>query len=108
MKQRFSVNTACMGQRMTVRQTAAECGVAVSTAFRWRHRFLRAIVAQQPTAVEGLLEADETYFLLSMKGQRGLPRPARSRGGKAKRGLRRSKFPCLSRLRGAKVIQRTE
>lgn len=96
MKQRFSVNTACMGQRMTVRQTAAECGVAVSTAFRWRHRFLTAIVAQQPTAVEGLLEADETYFLLSMKGQRGLPRPARSRGGKAKkRGLSKEQVPVL-------------
>lgn len=92
MKERFSVNTTRTGNRMTVRQTAAECGVAVSTAFRWRYHLLKAIVAQQPTAVEGLLEADETGFLLS----RGLPRPARSRGGKAKkRGLSKEQVPVL-------------
>jgi transposase-like protein len=27
---------------LSVRKTAARCGVSVPTAFRWRHRFLRA------------------------------------------------------------------
>ncbi len=30
------------------------------------------------------MEVDETFFLESFKGQRGLPRPARHRGGKGR------------------------
>ena len=96
MKERFAKNAECMSKRMTVRETAAECDVSVSTAFRWRHRFLNAVVPQQPTGVEGLLEVDETYFLHSLKGQRKLPRAARSRGGKAKRrGISREQVPVV-------------
>ena len=84
------------------RDTAADTGVAVSTAFRWRHRFLTAVVPQQPKALEGLLEVDETYFLHSRKGERNLPREARKRGGKAsKRGLSKEQVPVLiARARG--------
>lgn len=43
-----------------------------------------------------LVEADETYFLESFKGQRPLPRPARHRGGTAaKRGLSAEQIPVL-------------
>ncbi len=78
----------------TVVASAGRCGVAVSTAFRWRHRFLTAREAT-PT-LTGIVEADETFLLLSYKGSRaweraekGLPgadlpdREARKRGGKA-------------------------
>lgn len=96
MKERFAKNAECMSKRLTVRETAAECDVSVSTAFRWRHRFLKAVVPQQPVGVEGLLEVDETYFLYSLKGQRKLPRDARSRGGKAKkRGISKEQVPVL-------------
>ena len=96
MKERFAKNAECMSQRLTVREVAAECGVSVSTAFRWRHRFLKAVVPQQPLGVEGLLEVDETYFLHSRKGQRKLLRPARTRGGKAKkRGLSKEQVPVV-------------
>ena len=43
-----------------------------------------------------LVEADETYFLASFKGQRHLSRPARHRGGHAqKRGLSDEQIPVL-------------
>jgi transposase-like protein len=82
-KERFFQQGACLAEGLTVREAAAELGVATSTAFRLRHRFLTAVVPHQPTNVSGLLEADETYFRESQKGVRGLRRKARARGGKA-------------------------
>ena len=69
--------------------------MAVSTAFRWRHRFLAA--ARGGSGVlKGIVEADETYMLESRKGTRKLGRKARRRGGKAKkRGLSREQVPVL-------------
>jgi len=58
-------------------------GVAQSTAFRWRHRFLgcpKNLLARQ---LLGIAEADESYFLVSCKGHRGLLRRPRRRGGRA-------------------------
>lgn len=76
---------------------AKRCRVAVTTAFRWRHRFLSAAVCDKPGQLEGIVEADETFILESFKGRRGtLPRPARKRGGKArKRGLSAEQIPVL-------------
>ena len=72
-----------------LRKVARNLNIHLSTAHRWRHRFLAAPQAIQPQALTGIAEADETFFLLSFKGQRsGLARPARKRGGKAAaRGL---------------------
>ncbi len=43
----------------------------------WRHRFLKAMASHQAVREEGIVEVDETFFLASFKGQRGLPaRPA--------------------------------
>ena len=91
-----------------VRKSAARCEVAVSTAFRWRHRFLKAIKTAS-SRLGGIVEADETYVLESRKGSRawkraenGLPgavapdRKPRKRGGKAtKRGLSSEQVPIL-------------
>ena len=112
MKDRFAKNAECMSQRLTVREVAAECGVSVSTAFRWRHRFLKAVVPQQPLGVEGLLEVDETYFLHSRKGQRKLLRPARTRGGTAAPGhgdgnTRPAPAAPSGRRNGAGQVRRT-
>ena len=79
----------------TVKASAARCDVAVSTAFRWRHRFLAA-ARSDSEVLKGIVEADETYVLESRKGARGLGRKARRRGGKAKkRGLSREQVPVL-------------
>jgi len=49
-------------------RSAATCGVARSTAFRWRHRFLAA--ARPEATLSGIVEADETFFRRSYKGAR--------------------------------------
>ncbi len=69
---------ACMRTRMTLHQSAAACGISYRTAFLWRHRFLAN--ARTPTALEGIVEMDETYVLESCKGSRSL-RQRRKRGG---------------------------
>ena len=78
-----------------MKASAARCDVAVSTAFRWRHRFLAA-ARSDSEVLKGIVEADETYVLESRKVARGLGRKARRRGGKAKkRGLSREQVPVL-------------
>lgn len=81
---------------LTVRKAAAFCGVHKNTAFRWRHRFLRLIAEHRAQHESGIVEADETFFLESFKGQRHLPRLARKRGGTAKRkGFTAEQIPVL-------------
>ncbi len=105
-KERFFQQGDCLAKGLTVREAAAELGVATSTAFRLRHRFLRAVVAHQPTHVSGLLEADETYFRESQKGVRGLRRKARARGGKAEATKsKKDLVPVLvGQVRGSHVV----
>lgn len=80
----------------TVRAAARRCGVHKNTAFRWRHRFLALPAKVKPSHLHGIVEADETYFLESHKGERHLPRPPRQRGGvAAKRGLSAEQIPVL-------------
>ena len=94
-KERWLSFGASLAQGETVKASAERCDVAVSTAFRWRHRFLAA--ARGGSGVlKGIVEADETYMLESRKGTRKLGRKARRRGGKAKkRGLSREQVPVL-------------
>jgi transposase-like protein len=81
---------------IALRKVASRLGVHLETAFNWRHRFLKAPKASKPKELEGTVEADETYFLHSKKGSRKLERPARKRGGKAKkRGLSAEQVPVL-------------
>lgn len=80
----------------SVREAARRCAVHKNTAFRWRHRFLVFPANAQPTVLQGIVEADETYFLESRKGTRHLSRPPRRRGGVAgKRGLSAEQIPVL-------------
>jgi transposase-like protein len=72
--------------RVSLRKAAARCGVDLTTAFRWRHRFLEASREAKPAKVEGIVEADETFFLRSAKGSKKLfGRAPRKRGTKAKK-----------------------
>jgi transposase-like protein len=80
----------------TVRSAAVICGIDKTTSFRWRHRLLEAPCVAKPKALRDIVEADETFFLESFKGAPELPRPARKRGGKAKkRGLSAEQIPIL-------------
>ena len=82
---------------LTLHQVADALCIHVSTAHRWRHRFLAQPKTVQPRALTGIAEADETMFLLSFKGKRsGLGRSARKRVGRAaKRGLSHEQVPVL-------------
>ncbi len=81
---------------ISLRKVAGRLDIHVETAFRWRHRFLAEPKDVKAKALQGTVEADETYFLHSRKGQRKLDRPARKRGGKAKkRGLSAEQVPVL-------------
>ncbi|MDP3709450.1 MAG: IS1595 family transposase [Polaromonas sp.] len=81
---------------LTLRQAAQHCGVNKNTAFLWRHRFLLAVAGHRDTRESGIVEADETFFLESFKGQRRLPRPARKRGGVgATRGTGKDQIPVM-------------
>src|SRR5579875_1357036 len=72
----------------SVRRAASQLGIAGSTSFRWRHRFLGLTKDDRPARLGGITEADEMYVLESHKGARRLDRPPRKRGGKAtKRGI---------------------
>ncbi len=81
----------------SVRKAAERCGVHRNTTFRWRHRFLSLVEKNKPKRLTGIVEADETFFRESFKGQKkGMPRPARKRGTKAKkRGTSREYKPVL-------------
>ena len=81
---------------VTVRQAADNCGVSKNTAFSWRHRFLHAMAEHRALHENGIVEADETFFLESFKGQRKLPRPARKRAGVGRtRGTGRDQVPVM-------------
>ncbi len=74
----------CLVDRVSLRKAAELSGVCLQTSFRWRHRFLRASKGKRPTAVSGIVEADETFILKSQKGSRHVRgRKSRRRGGKA-------------------------
>ncbi len=72
--------------------------ISLPTAFAWRHKVPTAMSRMPGPRLSGVVEADETYFRLSFKGQRGdLPRPARRRGRKSKkRGISKEKVRLLT------------
>ena len=81
---------------LTVRDAAVRCGVAKTTSFRWRHRFLTDVAELKVTRLTGIVEADETYFPLSFKGSRQLPRPPHRRGHAIhQRGTGNEQVPVL-------------
>jgi transposase-like protein len=78
----------CLLESASVRKAALQLGVHRNTTFRWRHRFLSLAKTDRPHCLHGIAEADELYMLESEKGARHLARPARRRGGQArKRGI---------------------
>lgn len=85
-----------MADGLTVHRAAEQLGVAASTAFRWRHRFLGLPRGAKPAVLAGVAEIDETYVLESFKGSKVVGRKARKRGGRAaKRGLSREQIPVM-------------
>ena len=85
-----------MIQGLSIRKSADSCGITSNTSFKWRHRYLQIPATRQSSKINSIVEADETYFLESFKGQCRLPRSARKRGGKAaKKGISKEQVPVL-------------
>lgn len=104
-KDKLLAHAECMAEGLSIRKSAAQVGLTVDRAFRWRHRFLTFLSGQQPTHLTGVVEADETFFRRSYKGQRkSLPRPAKKRGGPAKDAPETERVPVLVAMqRGSRL-----
>ena len=87
----------CMINEFTIRKSAKICGICITTAFVWRHKILDVLSRKiDSVKLSGVVEVDETFFPISYKGSRHLPRPARKRGGMdSKRGVSGEKV-CIS------------
>lgn len=65
----WSYFARCMAYRDTLRECASACGISLSTAFVWRHKILDAMgKSLEDTRLSGVIEADETFLLVSYKG----------------------------------------
>lgn len=87
MKSKWLDQQVVLQEGLTVTKAVMALGVADSTAFRWRHRFLQLARQVRPSALTGVVEADEAFFRRSSKGQcpgreprrRGSPVPRKDR-----------------------------
>ncbi len=85
----------CMINGYSIRKSAEIVGIHPSTSFYWRHKILDAIRMFLGVGhVEGIVEADETFFRESFKGNHSknsnfkMPRESHKRGTPAsKRGI---------------------
>jgi hypothetical protein len=48
-------------------RVAEDLSISITTAFRWRHRFLKAPTNNKPGEVTGIIEADEMFFWKALK-----------------------------------------
>lgn len=95
-KAKLLAHADCMAESLTIRKVAAKLELTVDRAFRWRHRFLEFLSRQKPANLTGIVEADETFFRRSFKGQRkNLPRLPKKRGGPAKEATESERVPVL-------------
>lgn len=80
-------------RKESLRSISERLRVKKDTAIRWRHRFLAAFRNRPPVKLGGIVEADETFFRRSEKGNRRLERKARKRGAEDKTpGLSQENF----------------
>lgn len=89
----------CMTKGLSILKSTEICKINKNTAFAWRHKILDALSEMgKDTQLNGIVEADETFFVLSYKGQKKcLPRESKKRGTPAKkRGLSNEQVcvPC--------------
>ena len=82
----------CMVAGYSIRKCAEIVEITVPTSFAWRHKILDALRLYIGTGhVSGLVEADETFFRLSYKGNHSkskgftMPRKPNLRGPKSKK-----------------------
>ncbi len=74
-------------EEKTLEKASKECNISMSTAFIWRHKILDTLrELTKKTYLTGIVEADETFFNVSYKGNHNknryfsMPRKAHKRG----------------------------
>lgn len=73
-----------MLQGYSLRKIATEMDICLKTAFDWRHKVLGGLSSIEKLSIKGVVEADETFFLFSEKGNKKIQnRKPRKRGGLA-------------------------
>lgn len=107
----------CMMHGLSIREAAEICGIHRNTAFYWRHKILDALQDMANSVVlDGIVEADETFFPVSYKGNHSkdanftMPRAAHKRGGETRvRGLSREQVcvPCAVNRSGMAIAAPT-
>ena len=107
----------CMMNGFTVRKSAEICGINKDTAFIWRHKILDALQNMaSDVKLDGIVEADETFFAISFKGNHKkstsfvMPRKAHKRGKQTHlRGLSHEKVcvPCAVNRNGLSIAKIT-
>lgn len=105
----------CMMNGLSVLRSAEICGINKDTAFIWRHKVLDALQnMQSEVKLNGIIEADETFFALSFKGNHKkstafvMPRNAHKRGNDVHtRGLSYEQVcvPCGVNCNGLSVAR---
>ena len=108
----------CVLSGYTIRKCAEECEINIATSFFWRHKILDALATAIGVGdLEGLVEADETFFRYNRKGNftkvRSYKKGVRTSTGrtskqakKKKRGLSRDQVAvgtALDRLGNLKM-----
>ena len=88
--------TGKMSRWMPVRRMAAAFRVTVATAFRWRHRLMRAVSPQPCPVLTGSVVTSEAYLPYSEKGSRQPGGPG-SRGARSSRGIFPETWPARFR-----------
>lgn len=107
----------CMMNGYSLRKTAKIVNIHYNTAFVWRHKILDALQNMADEVVlNGIIEADETFFDVSYKGNHSksktfvMPRKPRKRGHQTKlRGISREKIcvPCAVNRNGLSIAKAT-
>lgn len=105
----------CMMHGMTVRATAYECRISKNAAFFLSHKILDVLQEMQSKVkLDGIVEADETFFRISFKGNHSrsqffsMPREPHMRGERSKKSgisLEKVCVPCAVNRDGKSIAQ---
>ncbi len=93
-KDKWQQYIECMNESLSLKKSAKLVGISYRTSFIWRHKILSTLKEAEPNQLEGIVEADDTYFRYSEKGSRKLKRKPRKRGS-GNMTLKRNKVPVV-------------
>jgi transposase-like protein len=85
----------CMVNGLTLRKAANLCDIALSTSFRWRHKFLQMPERHKSRSLGGIVEADETFFRESYEGKRTIKHRKPRHHGRLEKGQNKLMIPVL-------------